>query len=62
MPIPQKENNETTSIHRKMRSRRVSEYDDIKQRLAICYVLKYKRRERQTNFPNKEMIKDKSKK
>lgn len=55
MPIPQKENNETDKdfIVRCVQDDFMKEYDDIGQRLAICYAQIEEEEERQTNFPNK---------
>lgn len=56
MPIPQKENNETDKdfIVRCVQDEFMKEYDDIGQRLAICYAqIQEEEEERQTNFPNK---------
>lgn len=56
MPIPQKENNETDKefIVRCVQDDFMKEYDDILQRLGICYAQIEEEEERQTNFPNKE--------
>jgi HK97 family phage prohead protease len=55
MPVPQKENNETDKdfIVRCVQDDFMKEYDDIGQRLAICYAQIEEEEERQTNFPNK---------
>ncbi len=55
MPIPQKENNETDKdfIVRCVQDDFMKEYEDIGQRLAICYAQIEEEEERQTNFPNK---------
>tara|TARA_S200002703_G_scaffold60822_1_gene52693 strand:+ start:3920 stop:5416 length:1497 start_codon:yes stop_codon:yes gene_type:complete len=55
MPIPQKENNETDKefIVRCVQDDFMKEYDDILQRLGICYAQIEEEEERQTNFPNK---------
>ena len=50
MPIPQKENNETDKdfIVRCVQDDFMKEYDDIGQRLAICYAQIEEEEERQT--------------
>ena len=55
MPIPQKENNETDKdfIVRCVQDDFMKEYEDIGQRLAICYAQIEEEEERQTNFPSK---------
>ena len=55
MPIPTKEQNETNEefIERCMSDEFMKEYDDNKQRLAVCYAQLEDDEERQTNFPNK---------
>ena len=55
MPIPSKEENETNEefIERCMSDEFMKEYDDNKQRLAVCYAQLEDDEERQTNFPNK---------
>ena len=55
MPIPTKEENETNEefIERCMSDDFMKEYDDNKQRLAVCYAQLEDDEERQTNFPNK---------
>tara|TARA_R100000353_G_scaffold72891_1_gene55759 strand:- start:2709 stop:4601 length:1893 start_codon:yes stop_codon:yes gene_type:complete len=55
MPIPSKEDNETNEefIERCMSDEFMKEYDDNKQRLAVCYAQLEDDEERQTNFPNK---------